>query len=450
MTKKIVVVGVLLLLTFSSFAWLDATASGDALEALLAKRSAYYEGLYQHLHRFPELSGKEEKTSQRVAQEFRRIGLETTERVGGYGVVGVLRNGPGLVGMVRGDMDALPIVEETGLPYSSQVPGVMHACGHDVHTTLLISVAEALVATKADWSGTILFVAQPAEETGQGARAMLQDGLFERFPKPNYALALHAHSGISHDTIGFRAGPAMSSADFFDVVFHGKDGHGARPHMAVDPIGLGAEFVLKLKLLVPTEVDALKPAVLNVGSFHSGTKHNIIPATAKIEVNMRTFDEDVRSHLTRRLNEIAVDLSRANRAEPPQVSQVSNTPSLFNNPALSQSLVQVFRGVRGMKVAEEWAPVMTAEDFSRYSRDGGVPGVLFFLGVYSPDRPKPWGASHSSKYAPEFLPTWASGMRAMHAAVVSLQGKPAGFAAGKELPFQGFGAKELRGLMLGY
>lgn len=430
--KKFLIVslGVSLAL-FSSLAFREASAGISPLEELLRTRGAYYQELYKHFHQHPELSGKEQNTSQRVAHEFRRLGLETTEGVGGFGVVGVLRNGAGPVGMVRGDMDALPIQEETKLPYASQNAGVMHACGHDVHTTVLITMAEAMIASRAEWSGTMLFVAQPAEEIGQGASAMLRDGLFERFPKPEYALALHAHGGISHDTIGFRHGPAMASADFFDVTFHGKDGHGAKPHMAVDPIALGAEFVLKLKSLVPNEVDATKPAVLNVGSFHAGTKHNIIPATAKIQVNMRTFHSDVRDHLTRRMKEIAVDLSRASRADAPVVEALPGTPSLFNNLSLSKAVTPLLQSVRGVRLEQDWPLLMTAEDFSQFTHMGGVPGVLYFVGVYSPDKPKPWPQSHTSLYAPEFLPTWHTSVRTMHAALIGLQARKSGFTLGE-------------------
>lgn len=409
---------------FASFVWASVHANNRAsIDSFLEQRGSHYFELYKHFHANPELSLKEEKTAARVAAEFRAIGLETTERVGGFGVVGVLRNGEGPVGLVRGDMDALPIVEETGLPYSSQVPGVMHACGHDLHTTNLISVAEALVRFRSEWSGTLVFVAQPAEELGSGASAMIADGLFTRFPKPDYAIAIHSTPVLPWTQAGVHPGPAMASADFFDVTFNGKDAHASKPHEAIDPITLGAEFVLKIKGLVNNEIDAQKPAVLNVGSFHAGTKHNIIPRTSLIQVNMRTFHDDVRDHLMRRLGEVAVDLSRVNRADPPVVTHISNTPSLHNHLGMSAGLAEALRGVRGVELRTDYPAIMGAEDFSRYSREGRIPGLLFWTGVMNPDTPKPWPGAHTSKMAPDFLPAWKTSMRSLFHAVVHFQAK---------------------------
>lgn len=428
----------------ASSIWIVVQAdSGADIDGFLSARTEKYTALYQHLHRNPELSTKEEKTSALVAAEFRALGLETTERVGGYGVVGVLRNGAGPVALVRGDMDALPVQEETGLPYASQNPGVMHACGHDLHVANLISIAEAMVQFKAHWNGTIVFVAQPAEETVSGARAMINDGLFTRFPKPDYAIALHVTQGIPYDSVAIRAGEAMASADFYDVTFNGKDGHASRPHEAVDPISLGAEFVLKIKGLVQNEIDPLKPAVLNVGSFHSGTKHNIIPRTSLIQVNMRTFDDGVRAHLMKRLNEVAVDLSRINRADAPTVTSVSSTPPLFNNLELSAAMARVFKNIPGLKYVDKFPAIMGAEDFALYPREANIPGVLFVTGAYSPEKPKPWPLSHSSTYAPDFVPSWKSGAKAMFAVLLDLQKKKSFQGISTFMPVHSFTNKDL-------
>ncbi|MGE4132343.1 MAG: M20 family metallopeptidase [Bdellovibrionales bacterium] len=396
-----------------------AELNSGFLDNLLNRLGAFY----QDLHKHPELSLKETRTSQKMAAEYRRLGLTTTEKVGGTGVVGVLTNGPGPIGMVRADMDGLPVQEETGLPYASENAGVMHACGHDLHMSIQVGLIEALQAHRNAWSGTMVFIAQPAEEVGAGAKAMLEDGLFDRFPRPEYSLALHVDPGYPTGTVATRSGPMMASADMLDVEFHGKGGHAAKPHLTVDPVVLGAEYVLKLRSLTSDEVDPLQPTVLNVGSFHAGTKHNIIPDSAKLHLNMRTFDPDTRDFLVRRVQETATELSRAHRADGPTVTHVSSTPSLANDPSLVEMLNREIGQLDGVHLVTK-PMVMTAEDYARYHRDGGVPGAMFLLGSQNPQTPEPWPGSHTSRYAPDYGPTIRVGIRSMYAAVTAMQ-KPA-------------------------
>src|SRR5439155_1101977 len=257
-------------------------------------------------HANPELSLLEVKTAARLADEARKLGFEVTERVGGTGVVCVLKNGPGPVVLLRTDMDALPIVEQTGVPYASKVRmkdrlgvevGVMHACGHDVHMTSWVGTARVLSALKDKWSGTLVFIAQPAEEIGAGARMMLADGLYRRFPKPDFALALHADPLQPTGVVSYTEGLALANADTVDLLVKGKGGHGAAPHATIDPIVLSARIILDLQTLVSREVNPTDPAVVTVGSIHGGTKHNIIPGEVKLQVTVRTLKDEVRKHI---------------------------------------------------------------------------------------------------------------------------------------------------------
>jgi hippurate hydrolase len=392
-------------------------------------------GLYLQLHAHPELSYQEVETSHRIAEELRKTGAQVTTGVGKLGVVGVLRNGSGPVVLVRTDMDALPVVENTGLPYASKVTardkagrevGVMHACGHDVHMTCFVGTAGWLAEHKDRWSGTALLVAQPAEEAVDGARGMLDDGLYARFGKPDFALALHCKADDPAGTVLFCSGPAMASSTSITVSLRGKGGHGAWPHRTVDPIVLAALFVLDLQTIVSREIEPIEPAVVTVGSIHGGTKHNIIPDEVKLQLTLRAFSEPVRQQLVTGIRRRAAALAQAHQAPEPSVDVEENTPPTVNTPALVERVLPALRDVLGPANVLPAKPVMGAEDFGLFSQ-GNVPIFMFWLGTLSPERIEQARASgqplpvlHSAKYYPEPASSIAAGIRAMTAAVTRL------------------------------
>src|SRR5262245_1724199 len=305
------------------------------------------EALHNHLHANRALSLRELKTAERMAKELKALGFEVTTKFGGTGVVAVLKNGKGPTVLVRTDMDALPVTENTGLSYASKVRvrdkndlevGVMHACGHDVHMTCWVGTAKVLAALKDKWKGTLLFIAQPAEEIGTGARLMLEAGLYKKFGKPDYCLALHCDASRPHGTVGYTEGLAMANVDSVDVTVKGKGGHGATPHLTVDPIVLAAKIILELQTLVSREIDPIDPAVVTVGSIHGGTKHNIIPAEVKMQITVRSTKDKVRKHLLDGIKRIAEACAKGANAPAPvvKVDTTEFTPALYNDPALTR------------------------------------------------------------------------------------------------------------------
>lgn len=401
------------------------------METLIQQEYPKLEALYQHLHSHPELSLKEEKTSARIAEELRSAGLEVTTGVGGFGVVGVLKNGSGPTVLVRADMDALPVTEATGLPYASRVRttdetgsdvkdvGVAHACGHDLHMTSLVGTARVLSETQNEWKGTLVFIAQPAEEKGQGAKAMLDDGLFTRFPRPDYALALHVDSQLPTGAIGYSSGYAFANVDSVDLVIYGRGGHGAYPHLCVDPIPIASELVLALQTIVSRELKPYEPAVVTVGSIHGGTKHNIIPGEVKLELTLRSYTEEVRNQILEAIRRLATEISRAHRApKDPHLQVTESIPSTYNDPPLVERLLPVFQRLFGKECVVVKEPEMGGEDFGLYGR-AGVPSFLFRVGSIPPGR-KPLLSLHSPEYAPDLAPTLTTAVRAMVSAVLAL------------------------------
>jgi amidohydrolase len=392
-------------------------------------------GLYRHLHSHPELSYKEVETSRRIAEELRRAGAEVTTGVGKLGVVGVLRNGEGPVVLVRTDLDALPVTEATGLPFASKATtiddegnkvGVMHACGHDVHMTCLVGTARWLADHKERWSGTVLLIGQPAEERIGGAKAMLDDGLYTRFRKPNYALALHVAHDLETGKVGYRSGPAMASSTSLDVLVRGKGGHGAMPQNTVDPIVLAAALILDMQTIVSREIKPFDPAVITVGSIHGGTKHNIIPGEVHLQLTLRAFKDEVRDHLIEGIRRRANALAEAHRAPAPSVAIGEGTPPTINTPSLVEKVLPFLTKELGASNVEEAEPTMGAEDFGLFGQ-GGVPTFMFRLGTIPPERvaaAKAKGESlpslHSALFHPDAVPSLATGIRAMTAAVVGL------------------------------
>lgn len=398
------------------------------------------EALYKHIHSHPELSLQEEQTAARLAKELKEAGFEVTEKVGGTGVVGVLKNGAGPTVLVRADMDALPIVEETGLPYASKVRardrqgndvGVMHACGHDVNVTCLAGTAKQLAALKDKWSGTLLFIGQPAEEIGAGARLMIEDGLFKRFPRPDYALALHADGRYPHGHVNYREGQFQANVDSVDIVVKGKGGHGAAPHTTVDPVVLAARIILDLQTIVSRERDPLDPVVVTVGSIHGGTKHNIIPTEVKMQLTVRTTKDKTRKEVLESIARIAKAAAVGAQAPEPEVKVDPGefTPALINDPALTRKMVPVLQDLLGKDKVHERPMSMGGEDFSRYCREG-IPGFYFMLGSVAPERVaeaqrggEPLPPTHSSRYYPVPEPTIKTGVLSMTMAVLHLLGK---------------------------
>jgi hippurate hydrolase len=394
---------------------------------------------YQALHAAPELSLAETATAALVAAGLERAGYRVTPGVGGNGVVGVLANGPGPVVLVRGDMDALPVREETGLPYASTVTatlpdgnttGVMHACGHDVHATTLLATSAVLAELRARWRGTVVVVAQPAEELGRGADSMIRDGLFTRFPKPDACVALHVAADLPAGAIGVTPGFAFANVDSVDVTIFGRGGHGARPNEAVDPIVTAAHLVTVLQTLVSRRVDPLDPAVVTVGAIHGGTKHNVIPDQVRLQLTVRSFAAETRRTLLEGIRQTAADVSATFRCPRPPLVVVKdeNTPAAYNDPALAADAAALFRSAFGAAAVVERRPEMIGEDFGRYAPAADVPGFMFRLGSVAPDalaatrRPgaAPLPSLHSSRYAPLPAPTLATGVRAMTHLVLGL------------------------------
>ncbi|MCC6417414.1 MAG: amidohydrolase [Gemmataceae bacterium] len=399
------------------------------------------ETLYRHLHANPELSFEEKQTAARMAKELKAIGFEVTTGVGGHGVVGVLRNGKGPTVLVRTDMDALPVTEKTGLPYASKVRtrdkdgkevGVMHACGHDMHMTCWTGTARVLAGMKDRWQGTLVFIAQPAEEVGGGARRMLADGLFKRFPRPDYCLGLHCDGRHAHGHVSYAEGLLMANVDSVDILVRGKGGHGAAPHTTIDPIVLAARIVVDLQTIVSREVSPIDAAVVTVGSIHGGTKHNIIPSEVKLQLTVRSLKNEVRKHVLEAIQRLAKAAAAGARAPEPVIRFELDdfTPAVHNNGLLARKTAAMFRELLGADKVHEQGPIMGGEDFGRYGLEG-VPIFFYFLGTIDPERvaaaAKPGGTPlpslHSDLYHPVPRPTIRAGVLTMSAAVLNLVGK---------------------------
>ncbi|MEY4180635.1 MAG: putative hydrolase YxeP [Planctomycetota bacterium] len=391
--------------------------------------------VYRDFHANPELSLQEKTTAERLAKLWRESGLEVTTGVGGHGVVGLLRNGSGPTVMFRTDLDALPVVERTELAYASKVKvkdaagaevGVMHACGHDIHITSLVGVARYLAARKDRWKGTAMFIGQPAEERVLGAQAMLADGLFTRFPKPDFAIAQHVDSALAAGHVGLRAGYSLANTDSVDIVVKGKGGHGAYPHTTVDPIVQAAELIMALQTIVSREVQPTEPAVITVGSIHGGTKHNIIGDTCHLQLTVRSYSDQVREQLLKAIERKAKAVAAGARAPEPTISVTDGTPALFNDGKLTARIEGVFRKTFGDDRVVPAEQSMGGEDFSRYGK-AGVPILMFRLGAVEAkrlDRYKELGQDppslHSALFYPDAEPTLETGVVAMAAAALEL------------------------------
>lgn len=372
----------------------QAEHSGNELRAAVMEDMPGLIELYQDLHANPELSFQEFETSAKLASRMRDLGFEVTEGVGQTGVVAVMTNGDGPTVMLRADMDGLPVVEQTGLPYASTrtaIPangietGVMHACGHDTHMAAWIGAAQLLVERRDQWSGTLVMILQPAEETGEGALAMLEDGLYERFPKPDYVLAFHDAAQAPAGFIGYSPGFALANVDSVDVVIPGVGGHGAYPHTTIDPVVIGASIVMRLQTLVSREVSPLDPAVVTVGSFRAGSKHNIVPDEARLQITVRSYTDEVRAQLLEGIERIAVAEARAagmaDDSLPVVTVQDPYTPSTYNSPEFTEQ-VMAGLGERFEGRVRRVPSVMGGEDFGQFYRadPDNVQSLIFWVG----------------------------------------------------------------------
>lgn len=430
----------------------------DSVMANLPKADPALVEIYKQLHANPELSFKEAKSAALMASELENLGFEVTtglgqdwvvekalrdvgevkDGVGGYGVVGVLKNGEGPTVMIRADMDALPVSEQTGFPFASKVQSVtwtgvespaMHACGHDIHMTSWIGTARTLVARREEWSGTLVMLAQPAEELGLGAKALLAEGLYDQIPQPDYNLALHVSASAPAGTVVYTKGYAMANVDSVDITVKGVGGHGAYPHTTRDPILVASHIVVALQSLVSRNTDPQKSAVVTVGSFKAGAKHNIIPEDVELLLTVRSYDDETRQMLLDGIERIAKAQAEAFGAPEPEITVESDyTPALFNNTDLTDKAMKAVADAIGAQNVKEVPAVMGGEDFSEYGRtDEKIPGLLFWVGAVDPmayETARETGASlpslHSPFFAPTYDPTIAIGVQSMTAAALGL------------------------------
>jgi hippurate hydrolase len=397
--------------------------------------------IYVDLHRNPELSLMEFETSKKMAAQLRQMGFEVTTGIGGNGVVGVLRNGSGKTVMLRTDMDALPVKENTGLPYASTVVArdasgrenpVMHACGHDLHMTTWLGTLRTLVALKKEWKGTLVAVAQPAEEGSMGALSMINDGLFRKFPVPDFALCYHVSAELPAGTIGWYPGPIFAGVRSADITVYGSGGHGAMPHTTIDPIVIAARIILDIQTIVSREINPVKPAVVTVGAINAGNKHNVIPDEVKMLLTIRYFEEDVLNTIRESLYNItkgaAIAAGVPNDRLPLVVIDEADNPPVSNDASLVQRSVVSMKNILGESNVFQVDPATVGEDFGKYGlTEQKIPIALFWLGgvnhtlynehikgnAFLPPL-------HNAGFAPDFFPTFRGGVAAMSKTIIDL------------------------------
>jgi hippurate hydrolase len=426
----------------------STAAHAQALDTFIQKESPDLTAIYKDLHANPELSHHEERTSAILAKALREAGYTVTEHVGLYpdgthafGVVGILKNGPGPQLLIRGDMDALPVTEETGLPYASHViaktpdgqsTGVMHACGHDVHTTVLIGTARALAASKSSWHGTLMIVGQPSEETIDGSKAMLADHLYERFGTPDKIIGLHDTNALPAGKLGYVIGPTLASSTSIDVVIHGIGGHGSAPNVGRDPIMMAAYFITQLQTIVSREEDPQDPSVVTVGDIHGGTKRNIIPNEVKLELTTRSFSDKSRQTIIDGLTQMAAGLTTsfglpADKAAKVTVLDNESTPVLYNDPKFMAAAAATLTAAFPSGDVVEQQRVMGSEDVGVFGLDRKIPVAFFWLGAMDPTKyaaavaaGKALPGPHTSKFEPVPEPTLAVGVKALSTVALSV------------------------------
>jgi amidohydrolase len=393
--------------------------------------------IYKDLHAHPEIAFQEVRTAGKLAAEMRKLGFTVTEKVGKTGIVAVLKNGAGPTVLVRTDMDGLPMEEKTGLPYASRARAtsegrdsfVTHSCGHDIHMTSWLATARTLVELKGQWKGTLVFIGQPAEEIVSGAKAMLDDGLFKRFPKPDYAFALHSWP-LAYGTIGYNDGPVSSNSDSLEITFKGRGGHGSAPDKTVDPIAIAARFVVDVQTVVSREKDPKEFGVVTIGSIQGGTVGNIIPDSVQVRGTIRSYSPQVRAKLLEGVRRVAEGSAAMAGAPKPEMQIGGGGQAIVNSTELVNKTEVVFKEAFGADKAHRMPAMTASEDFSLYANEG-VPSMFFFTGVYDPKDVaaaeqaggKPIAFNHSPFYAPVPEPSIKTSAQAMTLAVLNMLGK---------------------------
>jgi amidohydrolase len=384
------------------------------------------ESVYKDLHEHPELAFHEQRTAATLADRLRALGFDVTTQVGGTGLVAILRNGSGPVVMLRTELDALPIEEKTGLPFASKAKGVnsegkvvpvAHACGHDLHMTGWLGAATIMAQRRTKWHGTLMMVGQPAEEITRGAAAMLADGLFTRFQKPNFAISMHDEPSLPSGKIGFHPGFFRASSDAVDVTIFGHGGHGGKPQMTVDPVVLAARAILGIQTIVSRETDPLSPAVVTIGSIHGGNAGNVIPDEVRMQMSVRTYDDKVRKRILSSIKrQLDAEAAAADAPSPPSIKVTPGAEVVFNDPELTARVVDALRQNLGTESVTEMPAKMTSEDFSEYGR-AGVRTVLLHIGAVSPATLES-GAKLPDLHSPQWFPELEPTLRSLVAAEV--------------------------------
>jgi len=412
-----------------------------SIEESIKQDIPYLKSLYLDIHKNPEISLMEKETSKKLANELEKIGFKVTRNFGGYGVVGIFKNGNGPTILYRTDMDALPMKEKTGLSYASQIitknfdgndVGTMHSCGHDMHMTVWTGTARALIERKNEWKGTIIMIGQPAEEIGAGAAMMLNEGLFEKYPIPDYGIALHSSPIIPSGKVGFGKGYTMANTESVDIKVFGQGAHGASPHMSIDPIVTASIIVMELQTIVSRNINPLDDAVITVGSFQGGTKHNIIPDEVKLQLTIRTYKEKVRKLIHKRIKEICNGVASSMGLDKSQWPEViipeKYTPANFNDSKLVDLMMNSSKEIIGVNNVIVSDPQMVGEDFSRFGNTKEkIPTVLYWLGTVPDDRMKKYEAGnyalpglHSPFYYPEIEQSIITGIKVNTQAMIKI------------------------------
>ena len=437
-----IVIPVLMLISGTVYG--QQSSLNEEIMKLTGEQATQYKSLYIDLHQHPELSHMEFNTSKKMADELKSIGFDVTPKVGGNGVVGIYKNGKGKVIMLRTDMDALPVKEATGLPFASQIimkdatgnqSPVMHACGHDLHMSVWLGTLKALITLKNEWKGTIFAIAQPEEEVSGGSESMIADGLFKRFPKPDVALCYHVSAELPTGTIGYYPGAIFAGVNSVNITVYGRGGHGALPHMTIDPIVLSARIILDIQTIVSREINPVKPAVVTVGAIHGGTKHNIIPDVVKMLLTLRFFEDGVYKQIQQSLERITRgDAIAAGLPETkmPLVEYAKEfSPPVLNDPKLVLSVVDYMKNILGDNKLVQVEPATVAEDFGKYGRtEEKIPIALFWLGGVNQQKYADHIKNatflpplHNGTFAPDFEPTFKTGVTAMTKTMIELFGR---------------------------
>lgn len=397
----------------------------------------WLESVYKDLHANPEIAFQEVRTAAKLAAEMRKLGFTVTEKVGKTGIVAIYKNGPGPTVLVRTELDGLPMEEKTGLPYASRARTqgdgresfVTHSCGHDVHMASWLAAARTLVELKVQWKGSLMFIGQPAEETVSGAKAMLADGLFTRFPKPDFAFALHSWPN-AYGTVGYNSGAVSSNSDAIEILFKGRGGHGSAPDKAIDPIAIAARFVVDVQTVISREKDPKEFGVVTIGAIQGGTVGNIIPDSVQVRGTIRSYSPAVRAKLLDGVRRVANASAAMAGAPAPDVALNSGGAAIVNNEALVLKTEAVLKDAFGPANAFRMAPMTASEDFSQFVNEG-VPSMFFFTGVYDPkavaeaerEGGKPLAFNHSPFYAPVPEPSIKTAANAMTLAVLNVLGR---------------------------